>query len=83
MFNETPSCTNLINRQQTFFYLPNIDDIPKQLTTTLTKPIISLHSQQTKRIYSPNDVVNKLFQTFNFRHHPMKTNFNGNKQKVN
>jgi hypothetical protein len=64
MLNEIPSS---INRRQSSFTLSNIADVPKQLTTTLAKPISSFHSQNTKHIHSPNDVVNKLLQSFNFR----------------
>jgi hypothetical protein len=73
MFNEIPSYSHSINRQQSSFTLSNIADVPKQLTTTLAKPISSFHSQNTKHIHSPNDVVDKLLQSFNLR----------NNQKVN
>jgi len=65
MLNEIPSYSNSINRQQSSFTLSNIADVPKQLTTTLTKPISSIHSQNSKPIPSPNDVVDKLLQSFN------------------
>jgi len=67
MLNEIPSYSNSINRQQSSFTLSNIADVPKQLTTTLAKPISSFHSQNSKHIPSPNDVVDKLLQSFNLQ----------------
>jgi hypothetical protein len=67
MLNEIPSNLHPINRRQSCFTLPNIADVPKQLTTTLAKPISSFHSQNSKHIYSPNDVVDKLLQSFHLR----------------
>lgn len=61
MHNEIP------NRRQSSFTLSNIADVPKQLTTTLSKPISSFHSQYSTHIHSPNDVVNKLLQSFNLQ----------------
>ncbi len=74
MLNNLPSHhSHSINRRQSSFTLSNIADVPKQLMTTLTKPISSFHSQNTKHIHSPNDVVDKLLQSFHLR----------NTQKVN
>lgn len=64
MLNEIPSN---INRRQSSFILSNIADVPKQLTTTLAKPISSFHCQNTKHVHSPNDVVDKLLQSFNLQ----------------
>jgi hypothetical protein len=73
MLNNPPSHSHSINRRQSSFTLSNIADVPKQLMTTLTKPISSFHSQNTKHIHSPNDVVDRLLQSFHLR----------NTQKVN
>jgi hypothetical protein len=70
MLNEIPSPSQSIHRRQSSFTLSNIADVPKQLTTTLAKPISSFHSLNTKHIHSPNDVVDKLLQSFNLRHNP-------------
>jgi hypothetical protein len=70
MIDETPSYSHSINRRQSSFNLSNLADVPKQLTTTLAKPISSFHSQTTKHIHSPNDVVNKLLQSFNLQNPP-------------
>ena len=67
MLNEIPSNLHPINRRQSCFTLSNIADVPRQLTTTLAKPISSFHSQNSKHIYSPNDVVDKLLQSFHLR----------------
>ncbi|CAF0845587.1 unnamed protein product [Rotaria sordida] len=53
-----------------------IADVPKQLTTTLAKPISSFHSHNTKHIHSPNDVVDKLLQSFNLRNYNSEINYN-------
>ncbi|CAF2607643.1 unnamed protein product [Rotaria sp. Silwood2] len=75
MLNEIPSYSHTNNRQQTSFSLSNMADVPKQLTTTLAKPISSFHAHNTKHIHSPNDVVDKLLQSFNLQ------NYNQNNQK--
>ncbi|CAF4645292.1 unnamed protein product [Rotaria sp. Silwood1] len=76
MLNEIPSNSITNNRSQTSFTLSNIADVPKQLTTTLAKPISSFHSHNTKNIHSPNDVVDKLLQSFNLRNHNNEINYN-------
>ncbi len=73
MLNNIPSHSPSINRRQSSFALSNIADVPKQLMTTLTKPISSYHLQNPKHIHSPNDVVDRLLQSFHHR----------NTQKVN
>jgi hypothetical protein len=73
MLNNLPSHSHSINHRQSSFTLSNIADVPKQLMTTLTKPISSSHSQNTKHIHSPNDVVDRLLQSFHLQ----------NTQKVN
>ncbi|CAF0823092.1 unnamed protein product [Rotaria sordida] len=76
MLNKIPSYSYTNNRQQTSFTLSNIADVPKQLTTTLAKPISSFHSHNTKHIHSPNDVVDKLLQSFNLRNYNSEINYN-------
>jgi len=78
MLDETPAYSHSINRRQSSFNLSNLADVPKQLTTTLAKPISSFHSQTTKHIHSPNDVVNKLLQSFNLQN-PPKVNIQSEK----
>ncbi|CAF3180729.1 unnamed protein product [Rotaria socialis] len=70
MHNEMPSYLQVNNRrqQQPLFTVSNLADVPKQLTTTLAQPLSSFHSQTQKHIHSPNDVVDKLLQTFNLHH---------------
>ena len=82
MLNEIPAYQHPINRRQSSFTLSNIADVPKQLTTTLVKPISSFHAQNTKHIHSPNDVVAKLLQSFHPHNSPIQTNCNKNDQKV-
>ncbi len=68
MLHQSPSYSHPITRRQSAFTLSNIADVPKQLTTALTKPISSVHCHNLKHIQSPNDVVNKLLQSFHLRH---------------
>ncbi|CAF0983705.1 unnamed protein product [Adineta steineri] len=70
-----PSYSHSINRPRSSFTLSDLADVPKQLTTTLAKPTSSFHSQNTKHIHSPNDVVNKLLQSFNIHNNKNQQKF--------
>ncbi|CAF0793335.1 unnamed protein product [Adineta ricciae] len=63
-FNHVTSPTQQSNHpSSSSLTVPNIAEAPKHLTCTLVKPILSLHSQTSKHIRSPNDVADKLLQS--------------------
>ena len=58
------------------FTLSDIANVPQQFTTTLAQPIPSSHSQSSRQIHSPNDVVAKLLQSF----HPKSNKAHGHRK---
>ncbi|CAF1563149.1 unnamed protein product [Adineta ricciae] len=64
-----------IHPSSSSFTVPNIAEAPKHLTCTLVKPVLSLHSQTSKHIRSPNDVADILLQS-------VHTKYNKSYEKV-